>query len=99
MISIPNIVKHRLHVWPQDLVDRSGTPPAAAKEQAELGRELWEAASQGKAAGVRLLLGAGADPNTVVRTNQSPAPGHVTRILISDWLRCGRASCPPPAPW
>ena len=74
-----NIVKHRPHVWPQDLVDRSGTPPAAAKEQAELGRELWEAASQGKAAGVRLLLGAGADPNTVVRSEDQSEPGTWSR--------------------
>ena len=38
------------------------------KEKSELGRELWDAASQGKAGPVKMLLAAGADPNFMVRT-------------------------------
>ena len=37
-------------------------------EAAELGKDLWEAASQGKAGAVRMLLQAGADPNFSLRT-------------------------------
>ena len=37
-------------------------------EGAELGKELWEAASQGKAGAVKMLLQAGADPNFSLRT-------------------------------
>ena len=38
------------------------------KEKSELGKELWEASSQGKAGPVKMLLQAGADPNFIVRT-------------------------------
>ena len=44
------------------------TDSAPGKEKSELGRELWEAASQGKAGPVKMLLAAGADPNFTVRT-------------------------------
>ena len=38
------------------------------KERSELGKELWEAAGQGKVGPCRMLLQAGADPNFTVRT-------------------------------
>ena len=44
------------------------TDSGPGKEKSELGRELWEAASQGKAGPVKMLLAAGADPNFTVRT-------------------------------
>ena len=43
-------------------------PVLTGPEAAELGKELWEAASQGKAGAARMLLQAGADPNFSLRT-------------------------------